>query len=919
MKLNNTLFVAVTIILGMLLLSYNAMADCGTYSPPDIGNWVINDSDIIACSDMGMTINGNLTVNGILQMTNVTLKMNSSNGSFVHINNTGTFEIISSNVEKAGQDNYLFWNINPDVLEITDSNISDCGINATEEMNRGIYIETNDLQIEGSLFEDNFVGLIIKGSNVSLDENIFADNGIHLIITGNDNNLTSNEMSGANSQSFFTGNNFFVSKNILLDSLIDIAGSGIRFINNSINSGDGLYVNGDGSTIENNTITGCEYGLKIGDITNSDNNVIRNNVLRYNKYGFYVDKKTTNSRFSGNYIKGNLTNGFSVAGIYLLGIENVLDNNVIDNNVYGIFASGSSRCNVTGSVLKDNNFGLFSDTTASLLIKDSVIENNTKTDLDILSTSLTLINANYTTMFRNWTVIVQAFDSNGTRVNFTVQLESNTASLSYLDDSVSGENITFNVPEFFENKSLNDSVKEYNPYIIRVSNTYIEGFQESSFNFTTDWVYTVNFNGTYNDTYNPPVNFILSVINPRNQTYIRDDFVNGSLPAEVQSTTNLTGCVYVLNDASAESMTNTGLKSYTAYIDADDFLAGMNKIYFSCSGPGGLHNITNAVYFTVYADRECLIHDDCLESQFCKDYECTDIECGCGIARDHECAPYECCSDDSCQLTEQCINHQCKAVNCDCPEKISNHRCIIPAGYCCKSTMCTGTNEICDMNLNRCIERTIKLILSTKDAVVGEELEITVRDMQGVAVGDADITANFASGNKITAKTDGEGKAKLTLPEAGEVNIVVRKSGYAAASSDIVVREGFNLLIVLLIVIIGIAAAGAFLYIRSRGGLKKQKPVSMKKIIQGNNVILSIKNDTKDSMRNVIINDQVPHGAFITSNMRPQITQFDANTDNLSWEFIALEPGQEVSVTYQTYRAMEGFSVRIGDQEYLSE
>ena len=232
--------------------------------------------------------------------------------------------------------------------------------------------------------------------------------------------------------------------------------------------------------------------------------------------------------------------------------------------------------------------------------------------------------------------------------------------------------------------------------------------------------------------------------------------------------------------------------------------------------------------------------------------------------------------------------------------------------------MCTGQNEICDMNLNRCVERTIQLSLSSMDLTVGEELELMVRDGTGIAVEGADVTANFISGNRITAVTDSQGKAKIMLPEPGEVNIVVRKSGYAAASSDIVVREGFNILIVIIIVVICIAVAGSLLYIRTRGGLKKQNPVSMNKTVQGNNVILSIKNDTKDTMRNLLINDQVPYGAFITSGMKPQITKFDANTDNLSWQLLTLEPGQVVSITYQTQRSLEGFSVKIGDREYLS-
>ncbi len=912
------LFFAVFILVTSIHVN-GVTADCDS-QPPVNGSWVINKTDLVNCNDVEIILNGNLTINGILNMNNVTLIMNSTNNTNVtiyHIENNGTLEIMSSAIKSNGMVNYLFWSVSSTPLILTDTNISDCGMDSTESKYQGFYVEGEDTEIQGNIFRNSYAGIIVNGDNNRVVDNNFFINIVSSVIGGDGNNFSSNILTGDYNEIDFTGNDFYISSNSFSNYTVNIEGSDTKFINNAVDLGNGLLLNGNNCIIKNNVISHSEYGINTGAQSDSDNNTVQNNTLNGNRYGLYIDSKTSNSMFTENFINGDTTNDFSVAGIYLKGIENVLDKNTIECNVYGVRVLSASYNNVSENTMKDNKYGLYSTQTSSLLVKDSVIKNNTIIDINLLSTSLILNNTNYTTFYTNWTVSMEAFDINGTRVNFTAQIYSNTTDMDFSDDSVNGEKITFNVPEFFEDKDLNSSITNYNPYIITVSNTLIGGFNLTPVNITSDFDFIARFNGTYNDSDGNAINFVLSVYSPRNQTYLKADLINNTIIAEVQSIENLTSCVYILNGDLEQSMLKEASKDFKASITASDLQDGLNRIYFRCTGPGGIQNTTDTVYFTAYSGRECLGHDDCLGNEFCdSNYKCAALDCGCGVATDHECTSYECCDDDVCELTEHCSNHKCTPVSCDCPERISNHRCQLPAGYCCKSTMCTGANEICDMNLNKCIERTLKISLSSNDITVGEEIIITVKDMQGVAVEGVDITANFESGNKLTAKTDKSGKAAIKTPEPGEVNIIARKSGYAAASSKITVREGFNLIIVIVIIVAGLAAAGAFLFFRSRSSSKT--PVTMKKVVQGNNVTLTVKNDTKETLQEIVVNDQVPAGAFISSSIQPEITSFDANTNNLAWKFLSLEPGQEITITYEAYKTMQGFSVKVGVQEFIS-
>jgi hypothetical protein len=143
------------------------------------------------------------------------------------------------------------------------------------------------------------------------------------------------------------------------------------------------------------------------------------------------------------------------------------------------------------------------------------------------------------------------------------------------------------------------------------------------------------------------------------------------------------------------------------------------------------------------------------------------------------------------------------------------------------------------------------------------------------------------------------------------------KERYAATVVLKKAEEGFNWL---LVVVIGvIVSIGIISVLFFKGYVKAKDPVKLEKTVSGDVVMLRIKNNTKDVLRNLSVIDQVPRGSLIDWNVRPYIKMGSGGVDNLIWDILILEPKEEVVIEYRASSTTEGFAVRIGDKTYYSK
>ena len=194
-----------------------------------------------------------------------------------------------------------------------------------------------------------------------------------------------------------------------------------------------LFYETDNSTIENATISECNYGIYLSSSAsntltnntandnvvsislylNSASNTLTNNTANDNVVGispYYSDSNTlTNNTASNNSNYGillsssasnTLTNNTacnnSDCGIYLYSNSdnNTLTNNTASNNSHhGIYLRSSDNNTLTNNTASNNsNYGISLDNSASNTLTNNQVDNNTPYDLRLYSSASNLIN-----------------------------------------------------------------------------------------------------------------------------------------------------------------------------------------------------------------------------------------------------------------------------------------------------------------------------------------------------------------------------------------------------------------------------------------------------------------------------------------------------------------------------------------------
>jgi PKD repeat protein len=241
-------------------------------------------------------------------------------------------------------------------IETNGDKISLVNNSLTEDMSAGIVAFTSNLSIHQNVMKNNGVGAFIFGPNAIMSENTFSDNNIGFYsifadnITTEKNSLNNNQngfiCSGEN-QTFRentiqnnqdygviiqsnggTCNGNYISQNY--DNLVS-TGPNITITGNTITDttdeyGYGIRVEGENTTLSDNTINNNGYGIMCYE---HDGKAINNRVYSSNLYGILMDGD--NGTISNNIVRNS-----NLYGIGCLGNNSLAHNNIVTNAKIGI-------------------------------------------------------------------------------------------------------------------------------------------------------------------------------------------------------------------------------------------------------------------------------------------------------------------------------------------------------------------------------------------------------------------------------------------------------------------------------------------------------------------------------------------------------------------------------------------------------
>ncbi|MBN1896895.1 MAG: carboxypeptidase regulatory-like domain-containing protein [Candidatus Aenigmarchaeota archaeon] len=393
----------------------------------------------------------------------------------------------------------------------------------------------------------------------------------------------------------------------------------------------------------------------------------------------------------------------------------------------------------------------------------------------------------------------------------------------------------------------------------------------------------------------------ISISYPENKTYWETDLINLSVTA----TRDSEYCTATLDSGIALLMKHiTDKKWYQLFSELDN---GHHSIKVSCQDMSE-NTVDKTVHFSSY-DYECIDNQTgmCAQAQWCSGNNCVALTCsGCSHASDHKCIPYECCENDECLNNQECADNICKDIECDCGV-IEEHECV---EYECCSNFDCGSNEICNTGTNTCIAKGLK-ILSPDSITSGQQFTVTVLDHNMDPVPGAKVKIEYPSGKLDSLTTNSQGSATFVAAETGSVSISADMPGYEKVTSYIDVEAGVDLSYIFAIILFIIMGGGGFFY------WKNLPPLKLSKHVNGQNITLKVKNRTGEYIENVLVSDSVPTGSYISGGLTPNMEVFGPET-HLTW-FAALNPGEEIMISYQSRLSTDGFITRVGDDEYSSE
>ena len=306
-------------------------------TPPDTGDWIVNDTEI--CINKTIDLTGNLIIkdNSNLTFVNVILNMKSTSSSRKGIISNGTLNITDSLIKPSidysqyrSTDSIVrpspyysqyYFIINKGEFNLHNSKIDSCGWNNTKgEYGLEIYLDNS--KITNNTFTNLNTIYIESNNNEITNNNITSatNNSYGIYIKANNNNIV-----GCNIKNFYTG----------------------------------IYINGQNNIIQSNTI---ENNNNTGiDIQNSNNNIIKNNIINNNTISGINLNNADNTKISDNIIANN-TGGvnWQDAGIkdWSSSDNLTINDNTIYNNYNGIFSYGNHATIYNNLIYNNSQTGI---------------------------------------------------------------------------------------------------------------------------------------------------------------------------------------------------------------------------------------------------------------------------------------------------------------------------------------------------------------------------------------------------------------------------------------------------------------------------------------------------------------------------------------------------------------------------------
>ena len=203
-------------------------------------------------------------------------------------------------------------------------------------------------------------------NNASNGETIYVRNGTHTDNITLDKSITLIG-EGRNSTFIDGGGN-----NVVVINANNCTIQGFTMVNRDNSQKTiGITINANNTTIVNNTISYCSYG--IGFNQSSRDNIVFYNIIANNSYGLYLYSSSDNNISLNNIFSNN------IKGIFMSNSNNnVVSMNIISNNEYGFSSIHSENNTISNNDIFSNNlYGIYIDSDSrNNLIQFNLIFNN---------------------------------------------------------------------------------------------------------------------------------------------------------------------------------------------------------------------------------------------------------------------------------------------------------------------------------------------------------------------------------------------------------------------------------------------------------------------------------------------------------------------------------------------------------------